>query len=180
MDVRGLVTGATAAREREGKKNGVGVDPELSHSTSQQNGKPAARTERASHFTMGHLLPFERSNHMARFGMNLKLTIAEEHRPKVHAMFVEAIGTDAVQPMPGLEAYKTEDGGSVGVFFVAAKDALSEEDQRKGAWLEFRVDDVEATVKRLDAQGTERIDFSDEAHAYYRVPGGPVFRLARM
>ena len=117
---------------------------------------------------------------MARFGMNLKLTIAEEHRARVHALFVDGIGTDAVQPMPHLEQYKTEDGGSVGVFFVAAKDALSHEDQKKGAWLELRVADVEATAKRLDAQGVERIDFQDKTHPYYQVPGGPVFRLAKV
>jgi hypothetical protein len=117
---------------------------------------------------------------MARFGMNLKLTIAEEHRARVHALFVDGIGTDAVQPTPQLEAYKTEDGGSVGTFFVPAKDALSEEDQKKGAWLEFRVADLEATTQRLDAQGIARIEHSDKSHPYYQVPGGPVFRLAKV
>lgn len=116
---------------------------------------------------------------MARFGMNLKLTIAENHRPRVHALFVDALGTGAVQPAPHLEAYKTEDGGSVGVFFVPAKEALSDEDQKKGAWLEFRVADPEATAKRVEEQGIARIDYQDKAHRYYQVPGGPVFRLAK-
>jgi hypothetical protein len=111
--------------------------------------------------------------------MNLKLTIAEEHRARVHALFVDAIGTQAVQSLSHLEAYKTEDGGSVGVFFVPAKEALGEEDQRKGAWLEFRVADVEATAERIAAQGVARIDFEDKTHPYFQVPGGPVFRLAK-
>jgi hypothetical protein len=117
---------------------------------------------------------------MAYLGLNLKLTIAEEHRPRVHALFVDAIGTHAVQPMPHLEAYKTEDGGSVGVFYVPAKEALGDEDQKKGAWLEFRVADLEATVKRIEGQGIARIDYQDKTHHYYQVPGGPVFRLAKV
>jgi hypothetical protein len=112
--------------------------------------------------------------------MNLKLNIAEENRAKVHALFVDALGTDAVQPMPHLVQYKTEDGGSVGVFFVAPHEALSDADQRKGAWLEFRVADTEATVKRLEGQGVARIDYQDKSHAYFQIPGGPVFRLAKV
>ena len=116
---------------------------------------------------------------MARFGMNLKLSIAEENRPRVHALFVDALGTDAVQPMPNLVQYKTEDGGSVGVFFVPAHEALSHADQKKGAWLEFRVADPEATAKRLAGVGVTPFEYQDKSHAYYQIPGGSVFRLAK-
>ena len=116
---------------------------------------------------------------MARFGTNLKLIIAAEHRPRVHALFVDVLGATAVAPRPDLEQYKTEDGGSVGVFYVPAAEALYGDEQRKGTWLEFRVEDPEATGRRLEAAGVERIAYEDRTHAYFQVPGGPVFRLAR-
>ena len=116
---------------------------------------------------------------MTRFGTNLKLNIAAEHRARVHALFVDILGLTAVQPRPDLEQFKTEEGGSVGVFYVPSADALSTEDQRKGTWLEFRVEDPESTGKRLEASGVERIAYDDKTHGYYQVPGGPVFRLAK-
>jgi len=115
---------------------------------------------------------------MARFGMNLKLTIEESHRPRVRALFVDILGARAVAPTPRLEAYKTEDGGSVGVFYVPATEALSTEDQRKGAWLEFRVDDPDAVASRIVASGVAPVAYEDKSHHYFQVPGGPVFRLA--
>lgn len=115
---------------------------------------------------------------MARFGTNLKLTISAEHRERVHALFVDVLGAHAVHPRPDLEQFKTEDGGSVGVFYVSPGEALGKEDQRKGAWLEFRVDDPPAVAARLEASGVERVDYQDKTHAYFQVPGGPVFRLA--
>jgi len=116
---------------------------------------------------------------MARFGTNLKLNIASEHRARVHALFVDVLGATAVQPRPDLEQFKTEDGGSVGVFYVAAAEALSPADQRKGTWLEFRVEDPEATGRGLEASGVERVAYEDKTHGYFQVPGGPVFRLAK-
>jgi hypothetical protein len=116
---------------------------------------------------------------MARFGTNLKLLISTEHRARVHALFVDVLGAHRVQPMPDLDAFKLEDGGSVGVFYVPAGEALSAEDQRKGSWLEFRVEDPDAAAARLEAGGVERVPYQDKTHAYFQVPGGPVFRLAR-
>jgi hypothetical protein len=121
----------------------------------------------------------ERTETMATFGTNLKLTIDKDRRSEVRALFVDVLGATAVQPTPALEAYKLADGGSVGVFYVDAKEALSSEDQMKGAWLEFRVDDPESLDAKLKSRGVTRIDYQDKSHAYYQVPGGPVFRLAR-
>lgn len=115
---------------------------------------------------------------MATFGTNLKLTIAKAHQPEVRGLFVDVLGATVKQPVPGLEQYILEDGGSVGVFYVAPAEALGEDDQQKGSWLEFRVENTEATAAKLASAGVKRIDYQDRTHAYFQIPGGPVFRLA--
>jgi hypothetical protein len=114
---------------------------------------------------------------MARFGTNLKLTIAAEWRPRVHALFVDVLGASASEPTADLEIYHLEDG-NVGVYYVGPDETLAPGDQRKGVWLEFRTEDPDAAAERLAAHGVARIDYHDRAHAYFQVPGGPVFRLA--
>jgi hypothetical protein len=115
---------------------------------------------------------------MARFGTNTKFTIASEKRPEVHAVFVQALQASPIQPGPDLEVYRLEDGANVGVYYVPTQDALDAEAQRKGAWLEFLVSDPDGTGKRLDSLGVARVEYHDREHAYYQLPGGPVFRLA--
>jgi hypothetical protein len=107
----------------------------------------------------------------------MKITIAEEHRANVRKLFVDVLGASVKQPMPALDAYALEDG-FVGVEFVPTASALSTEDHRKGTWLEFLVSNPSATARQLDAAGVSRIEYADPAHAYFQIPGGPVFRLA--
>lgn len=117
---------------------------------------------------------------MTKLGKNVKLTIAETHRARVSQVFTRALGATAVTP-PGqtsLEVYKLE-GSQIGAFYVPAAEALSPADQRKGAWLELDVPDVAGAQKALDALEVERVAYADTAHAYYQLPGGPVFRLAK-
>jgi hypothetical protein len=117
---------------------------------------------------------------MTRIGKNLKLTIDAAYRSRVQSVFTEVLGAVAVTP-PGqdkLEVYKL-DGCQVGVFYVAPGEALSVEDQQKGAWLEFDVADIDATTKALTALGLTRITYADKEHAYFQLPGGPVFRLGK-
>lgn len=117
---------------------------------------------------------------MTRFGTNMKLTIATQWRPRVRALFVDVLGASALQPTEDLEVYRLDDGGNVGVYYVDASEALSPEDQQKGAWLEFRVDDPDVTNRKVRASGVAQIEHPhDREHAYFQVPGGPVFRLAR-
>ena len=96
---------------------------------------------------------------MALFGTNLKLTIDKQHRPRVHSLFVEVLGATPKQPMPQLEQYLLADGGSVGAFYVEGSEALSDADQRKGAWLEFRVDDPDRVAAKIEGLGIERLEY---------------------
>jgi hypothetical protein len=115
---------------------------------------------------------------MSQLGTNLKLTIAADNRPRTHALFVDVLGATALQPNPNLEVYRLADGGNIGVFYVAPSEALGAEDQKKGAWLEFAVADPAETGRELEATGVTRIEYFDKSHAYFQMPGGPVFRLA--
>jgi hypothetical protein len=115
---------------------------------------------------------------MTRFGTNIKLTIAADRRPRVRALFVDLFGATASSPRDALEVYTLADGGNVGVCYVDASETLSSEDQPKGAWLEFRVAEPAAVAARLLDAGIERLDYSDHDHDYFKIPGGPIFRLA--
>ncbi len=116
---------------------------------------------------------------MARFGKNMKLTVDKAFRARLRAFFGEVLGIEPASPMPELELYRLEDGFQIGVFFAEAKDALAEADQAKGAWLEIDVADHARAVAALERLGVEKVDYTDKTHAYYRIPGGPVFRLAK-
>ena len=115
---------------------------------------------------------------MSRLGSNVKLTIDKSHREPVRALFRDALGSKVLTPTPELEVYELEAAARVGVFYVPAGEALPPSEQQKGAWLEFVVDDEPAVREKLSALGVARVEYSDKAHAYYQVPGGPVFRLA--
>jgi hypothetical protein len=115
---------------------------------------------------------------MAKLGRNTKLTIDVSKRQPVRALFEGALGSKVLTPSPDFEVYVLDDEARVGVAYVPAADALSSEDQKKGAWLEFVVDDEPKAREELGKLGLSRIDYADKAHAYYQVPGGPVFRLA--
>ena len=115
---------------------------------------------------------------MARFGTNLKLTVASANRPRVRALFTGVLSASVSHTTDELEIYTLEDGGNVGVYYVAQTEALRTEDQPKGAWLEFLVADPQNAAKQLLAAGVPRVDHPDKQHDYFQVPGGPVFRLA--
>jgi hypothetical protein len=115
---------------------------------------------------------------MTRFGTNMKLTVDRALRDDVRALYAGVLGCSVASPAPDLDVYRLEDGFNLGVSFVDAGGALRAEDQDKAAWLEFAVDDKDATVKKLDAIGVARVVYTDKTHDYFKSPGGPVFRLA--
>ncbi|HZO15051.1 MAG TPA: hypothetical protein VFB62_17365 [Polyangiaceae bacterium] len=115
---------------------------------------------------------------MARFGTNLKLTVASNHRPRVRSVFTDVLSASVSHTTDELEIYTLEDGGNVGVYYVDEAQALDPEEQPKGAWLEFLVADPRDTAKQLLAAGVARVDHPDKKHDYFQLPGGPVFRLA--
>ncbi len=110
-------------------------------------------------------------------GRNQKWIVRPEHRGQVRALFLKGFEAGLKTPSPELDLFELADGTNVGVFFEA--EALDEVQARKGAWLEFLVEDPAASAEHLAALAIARVDFSDKSHAYFQAPGGPVFRLAQ-
>jgi hypothetical protein len=117
---------------------------------------------------------------MAKIGPHFKLTVDRARRDATRTLFAEGLGAAILRPgPPDLEVYELADGARIGVYYVEPEAALREGDQAKGAWLEILVDDEAAARERLVRLGAIPVAYHDEAHAYLRIPGGPVFRLAR-
>jgi len=115
---------------------------------------------------------------MTTIGRNMKWTVDQALREKVRAFFVDALGATVAPGPPHIDLYRI-DGCQFGIFPVEAKDALRPDELRKAPWLEFLVDDVEATIVKLGALGVEEVEYTDREHRYFQAPGGPVFRLAK-
>lgn len=116
---------------------------------------------------------------MAKLGKHTKWTIAAQHRETVRRILTEGLGLEAKPgPAPDFDLYATDDGGAVGIKFVDRSDALDDVSQSKSAWLEFAVKDAQHGAARLAELGARPVDYTDESHAYFQFPGGPVFRLA--
>lgn len=115
---------------------------------------------------------------MARFGRNLKLTVAERYRAKVGAVLGEVFGAELSQPQPQIDIYRLADGFQIGVFAVADDEALADGALRRAPWLELEVEDVEQTRAALARLGIEPFEYYDRTHLYFQMPGGPAFRLA--
>lgn len=111
-------------------------------------------------------------------GRNQKWIVRPEHREAMRALFLKGFDAALRTPMPELDMFELSDGTNVGVFFEA--DALDESQARKGAWLEFLVEEPGTAAEKLAALSVTRVEFSDTKHAYFQAPGGPVFRLGQV
>jgi hypothetical protein len=117
---------------------------------------------------------------MARFGSNIKMTVARELRQDTRAALERALGCTRQSPNDSIDLFTFDDGGSLAVDYVDAADALSPEQHKKsGTWLESDVADEAAAAAALEATpGVRAFTFVTE-HRYFQLPGGQVFRLKR-
>ena len=114
----------------------------------------------------------------AHFGNHQKWIVRPAHREALRAVLTRALGASAVSPPNApMDVFELADGSHIGV--EIDPEALDDTQARKGTWLEFRVEDPEATARALDAIDVRRVEYTDKAHAYFQAPGGPVFRLAK-
>ena len=115
---------------------------------------------------------------MATIGPHFKWSADPVHRQTLKRFFTEVLEAAVSAPAPHIDSFMLNPQSSIGVVYGAA-DALPEADQPKATWVEFLVPDVEACSRKLASMGVRPLDYADKAHTYVRVPGGPVFRLAK-
>ena len=116
---------------------------------------------------------------MNALGSHVKFQIAEEHRERVQLFYTHVLGFASVpSPVPNLSLWQTPRGVMLGVFFVPAGDALTEQQCLNGTWLEIMTDDVDGLNGRLRELGVKEVEYADKAHVYFHSPGGPIFRVA--
>lgn len=114
---------------------------------------------------------------MTILGRNVKITLARGRRDSFRAVMT-ALGCDSLNPNEDMDLYRFADGSMLGAQVVGDADALAESVLEKAPWLELVVGDVAGAATKLDELGVSRVDYHDRTHAYFRAPGGVVFRLA--
>jgi len=115
---------------------------------------------------------------MATVGQNMKWTIQRGDREKMKAFFEQGLSAKRVKELPDTDLYALEGGGMIGCALVDASGALTEQQAFLAPWVEFEVADPKATIQAFEKLGLKRVDYFDKEHAYFRAPGGVVFRLA--
>lgn len=79
-------------------------------------------------------------------------------------------------PQPML-AFRFPRGGSLSVEFTDS--APDEQQMRRGAWLEVRVDDPDSLRQRVLGAGLPQIRHAASNTFYFAIPGGQVFGIVR-
>lgn len=115
---------------------------------------------------------------MAKLGANLRCVVVDSARDNVRSLFTEIFGATVSHPTDAMDVFSFG-GSNIGFDFVAAGKALSETQHREmGIWIEVVVEDAAETKARLDRRGMAPLEVSEQDHAYFQIPEGPVFRLA--
>jgi hypothetical protein len=95
--------------------------------------------------------------------------------------FTDILGLEAVasSDVAGSEepiyAFKFSNGASLSVEFT--DDALSDQEAKRGAWLELRTDDALELQQKVQAFGLKRVIHPYTPFFYIQAPGGQVFRI---
>ncbi len=118
---------------------------------------------------------------MAKLGSNMKMAVRDTHRGATRAVFEGVLGCERMSPNDTIDLFTLADGASIAVDYKSTDAEVLTPAQHKdmGTWIEFDVDDEEATAKALEAaDGVSAFSFVTE-HRYFQLPGGQVFRLKR-
>lgn len=103
------------------------------------------------------------------------LLVQRSERDGFIALFRDVLGCNVVERDVGMALpllfVSFDDGGSFSVEFH--EDAPVE----CGTWLEFRTGDVAAVQQKLRDAGVAEFQHPGSPHAYFRAPGGQVFRV---
>lgn len=116
---------------------------------------------------------------MSSIGKNMKWTMSSTLRDRLRTFFEEGLQAKRVKEDVALDAFAFAAGSSIGIEYVEGGKALSAEQLTIAPWIEFLTPKVGEAVERMEKLGLERLEYHDTAHAYFKAPGGIVFRLAQ-
>ena len=122
---------------------------------------------------------------IAALGARVHLYVRPAHRKSFTALFRDVLGCDVREldfgfthpillvSFPGHSAFSVEFSDQA----VAEPTVVDDEHAFRGAWIEFRADDVAAVHGRLREAGVRSFSHPGSPHAYFMAPGGQVFRV---
>ncbi len=122
---------------------------------------------------------------LVALGARVHLFVRPEIRESFLALFRDVLGCPVVErdfglPYPiALVAFPDGSAFSVEVGPLAADtpSVIDDEHAPRGAWIEFRTPDLEATLAALRSAGIPEFSHPGSPHAYFIAPGGQVFRV---
>ncbi|MBC5824850.1 MAG: hypothetical protein GIW99_02755 [Candidatus Eremiobacteraeota bacterium] len=120
-------------------------------------------------------------------GARVHLFVRPDQRERFTSLFKDVLGCSVLERDFGL-AYPLlfvpfGDGSGFSVEFTEwateeyTGDTLDDEHAFRGAWIEFRSDDVVTLQQRLRDAGIREFRHPGSEHVYFSAPGGQVFRL---
>ena len=129
----------------------------------------------------------DRQDEIVALGARVHLFVQPRHREEFRSLFKDTLGCQVIErdfglPHPVL-LVQFGDGSAFSVEFTEvapeeyAGKLLDDQHAFRGAWIEFRTRDVPAVQQKLRDAGVAEFRHTGSAHAYFRAPGGQVFRL---
>ena len=118
---------------------------------------------------------------MIALSNSIHLYAQPDRKEQLLAFFTSVLGLEAVasSDVVGLTepiyAFIFANGASLSVEFT--KDALSDQQAQRGAWLELRTDDAVGLQEKVQAFGLKRVVHPYTPFFYIQAPGGQVFRI---
>lgn len=120
-------------------------------------------------------------------GARVHLFVRPAYRERFVALFRDVLGCQVRELDFGLAhpilfvGFADKSGFSVEFTDDAAiespGDTLDDTRSSRGAWIEFRTDDLAGTQQKLRDAGIREFRHPGSAHFYYCAPGGQIFRL---
>jgi len=118
---------------------------------------------------------------MIALSNSIHLYVRPDSKEQFLEFFTRILGLEAVassdalgSPEP-IYAFEFSNGAGLSVEFT--EDALSDQQARRGAWLELRTDDAVGLQQKVQAFGLPRVIHPYTPFFYIQAPGGQVFRI---
>jgi hypothetical protein len=125
---------------------------------------------------------------IAGLGTRVHLFVRPEYRERFTALFRDVLGCDARELDFGMShpillvSFGDDTAFSVEFSDAAPQEPAIVEDAHvfRGAWIEFRTDDVAGVQQKLRDAGVPSFSHPPSPHTYFSAPGAQVFRIIEL